>query len=58
MTKIINFRIPNHMLDGLEALASRLGISRTDCILNAIQLHAEVLNPQPKPKRIPLHAKR
>jgi len=44
MSKIVNLRIPAQMLSALEALAQRLGISRSDCILNAIQLHASILN--------------
>jgi hypothetical protein len=45
------------MLSALEALAQRLGISRSDCILNAIQLHASILNVEREGERKPVNGK-
>lgn len=57
MSKIVNLRIPDRMLSTLDCLAYRLGISRSDCILNAIQLHASILNVDRVAERKPLNGK-
>jgi hypothetical protein len=43
MSNLVTIRFPYQMLEELDRLSRCLGITRTDCILNAIQLHAQIL---------------
>jgi len=51
MSNIVNIRLPLQMLDELDRLSRRLGITRSDCILNAIELHAQILANAAPPAR-------
>jgi hypothetical protein len=48
----VNIRIPAAELFELDSLAERLGISRTDVILNAIMLQNEILSAAPQAKGV------
>jgi metal-responsive CopG/Arc/MetJ family transcriptional regulator len=56
MTQPISIRIPDHLLINLDAFAARMGISRTDAILNAITLQNTMLAKQPPTKETTPHA--
>lgn len=45
MAQHISVRIPARLLTNLDALAQRLGLSRTDAILNAITLQNTMFEP-------------
>ena len=49
--RIINVRISDRMLEDLDALTTRLNITRTEAILNAITLQNQMLSTPPKPQR-------
>lgn len=55
MSKIVNVRIPDTILEALTERAERLGLTRTDCIIHALLMQDEVLKLQ-KPTKGVRHA--